>query len=146
MAGTYKRAGAASWGAIWKDERGHNLRKSTFVNISQPGKKEAQTRREAQAVADAYEAVHRGRILYTKQAELFRAAAGPSFDEQRALNKRLDVLRELGTAGGTARRMPTVREYLEEFRPTGGARNISNAKRCFDLFLDFLGRGGRHAA
>ena len=85
MAGTYKRAGAASWGAIWKDERGHNLRKSTFVNISQPGKKEAQTRREAQAVADAYEAVYKGRILYTKQAELFRATAGPSFDEQRVL-------------------------------------------------------------
>ena len=141
MAGTYKRAGAASWGAIWKDEREHNMRKSTFVNISQPGKKEAQTRREAQAVADAYEAVYKGRIPYTKQAEIFRATAGPSFDEHRALNKRLDVLRELGTAGGTARRMPTVKEYLNAYRLTGGEQNQLNAKRAFSLFLAFLGRG-----
>lgn len=140
MAGTYRRAGAASWGAIWKDERGHNMRKSTFVNISQPGKKEAQTRKEAQAVADGYEAVYKGRILYTKQAEIFRATAGPSFDEQRALNKRLDVLRELGTAGGTARKTPTVREYLEGYKPTGGERNHESIARAFSLFITHLGK------
>ncbi len=116
------------------------MRKSTFVNISQPGKKEAQTRREAQAVADGYEAVYRGHILYTKQAEIFRATAGPSFDEQRALNKRLDVLRELGSAAGTAHRMPTVREFLTTFTPKGKAQNVSNARRAYARFLEHLGR------
>ena len=53
-------------------------RKSTFVRVQQDGKK------EAQAVADGYEAVYRGRILYTKQAEIFRAAAGETAEEQKA--------------------------------------------------------------
>ena len=35
-------------------------------------------------MADGYEAVYRGRILYTKQAEIFRAAAGETAEEQKA--------------------------------------------------------------
>ncbi len=115
-------------------------RKSTFVRVQQDGKREAQTRKEAQAVADGYEAVYRGRILYTKQAEIFRAAAGETAEEQKALGKRLDVLRELGTAGGTARRMPTVREYLEGFKPRGGEQNTSNVRRALTLFVSYLGK------
>ena len=118
MAGLIKREGATSWVAIIKEnaDSRKQCRKSTFVRVQQDGKREAQTKKEAQAVADGYEAVYRGRILYTKQA----AAAGETAEEQKALGKRLDVLRELGTAGGTTRRMPTVREYPEGFKPRGG--------------------------
>lgn len=115
-------------------------RKSTFVRVQQDGKREAQTKKEAQAVADGYEAVYRGRILYTKQAEIFRAAAGETAEEQKALGKRLDVLRELGTAGGTTRKMPTVREYLEGFKPRGGEQNTSNTRRALTLFVSYLGK------
>lgn len=115
-------------------------RKSTFVRVRQEGKKEAQTRKEAQAVADGYEAVYRGRILYTAQADIFRRQAGPSAEEQKALGKRLDVLRELAAAGGTIRRMPTVKEYLNAFPMTGGEQNRLNAKRAFSQFLAHLGR------
>lgn len=142
MAGLIKRPGATSWVAIIKDaaDSRKQCRKSTFIPITQAGKKEAQTRKEAQAVADGYEAVYRGRILYTAQADIFRRQAGTSADEQRALNKRLDVLRELGSAGGTARKMPTVREFLTTFTPKGKAQNVSNAQRAYARFLEHLGR------
>ena len=143
MAGLIKRPGATSWVAIIKDaeDSRKQCRKSTFVPITQAGKKEAQTRKEAQAVADGYEAVYKGRILYTAQADIFRRQAGTSADEQRALNKRLDILRELGSAGGTARKMPTVREFLTTFTPKGKAQNVSNARRAYARFLEYLGRG-----
>lgn len=136
-----KRPGATSWVAIIKDAANSRkqCRKSTFIPITQAGKKEAQTRKEAQAVADGYEAVYRGRILYTEQADIFRRQAGTSADEQKALGKRLDVLRELGTAGGTARRMPTIREYFTAFKPGGKDKNVDNAKRAHSLFLEHLG-------
>lgn len=142
MAGLIKRPGATSWVAIIKDaaDSRKQCRKSTFVPITQAGKREAQTRKEAQAVADGYEAVYRGRILYTKQADTFRANAGTTADEQKALGKRLDVLRELGSAGGTARRMPTIREYLEGFKPRGGDQNTSNVRRALTLFVSYLGK------
>ena len=57
-------------------------RKSTFVRVQQDGKREAQTKKEAKAVADGYEAVYRGRILYTAQADIFRRQAGTTADEQ----------------------------------------------------------------
>ncbi|MCI6981239.1 MAG: tyrosine-type recombinase/integrase [Akkermansia muciniphila] len=142
MAGLIKRPGAASWVAIITEtaDSRKQCRKSTHIPVTQAGKKEAQTRKEAQSVADGYEAVYRGRILYSKQAELFRAAAGTTAEEQKALDRRLDILRELAAAGGTARRMPTVREYLEAFPMTGGEQNRLNAKRAFTQFLAHLGR------
>lgn len=115
-------------------------RKSTFVRVRQEGKKEATTRKEAQAVADGYEAVYRGRILHTAQADIFRRQAGPSADEQKALGKRLDVLRELAAAGGTARRMPTVREFFTTFTPKGKDQNVRNARRAYARLLKHLGR------
>ena len=140
MAGIYKQKDCKSYLALWKDDAGRNIRKSTFVPISQPGKREAQTRKEAQAIAEAYEAVYKGRILYTKQAELFRTLAGPTFDEQRALNKRLEILRELGSAGGTARKMPTIREFFNTFHPAGAHHNITAVKSVLARFVSFLGK------
>lgn len=86
MAGLIKREGATSWVAIIKEnaDSRKQCRKSTFVRVQQDGKREAQTKKEAQAVADGYEAVYRGRILHTKQAEIFRAAAGETAEEQKA--------------------------------------------------------------
>ena len=140
MAGIYKQKDCKSYLALWKDDAGRNVRKSTYVPVIQPGKREAQTRKEAQAIAEAYEAVYKGRILYTKQAELFRTLAGPTFDEQRALNKRLEILRELGSAGGTARKMPTIREFFNTFHPAGAHHNITAVKSVLARFVSFLGK------
>ncbi len=138
MAGLSKRPGTASWMAILTDtaDSRKQCRKSTFVRVRQEGKKEAQTRKEAQAVADGYEAVYRGRILYREQADIFRRQAGTTADEQKALGKRLDILRELGTA----RRMPTIREYFTTFTPKGKDQNVRNSRRAYARFLEYLGR------
>ncbi len=62
MAGLFKRPGTASGMAILTDtaDSRKQCRKSTFVRVQQDGKREAQTKKEAQAVADGYEAVYRG--------------------------------------------------------------------------------------
>lgn len=117
MAGVTKKAGRADWYAIWKVGR-QNVRKSTRVKIVQAGKTEKQTRKEAQAVADAMEALAKGNATLEKQMDALRAAAA---------------------ASGQACKMPLLKDYLESCKVNGGEQNRLNAQRACALFVQYMG-------
>lgn len=117
MAGVIKRAGRSDWYAVWKVGR-KNVKKSTHVKIKQAGKNEKQTRKEAQLVADGYEAVAKGDTI---------------------LEKQMDALRAVAAANGKACKMPLLKDHLEGFEPSGGEQNRLNAQRAFKLFVQHLG-------
>ncbi len=117
MAGVTKKAGRADWYAIWKVGR-QNVRKSTRVKIVQAGKTEKQTRKEAQAVADAMEALAKGNTTLEKQMDALRAAAA---------------------ASGQACKMPLLKDYLESCKVNGGEQNRLNAQRACALFVQYMG-------
>lgn len=51
----------------------------------------------------------------------------------------VDAIRSAGRALGAAGNMPSVEEYLQNFRPQAGEKTESNRRRCFRVFLEFLG-------
>lgn len=138
MATVYQQTGGASWSALWKVD-GRQVRKSTFIPVRQAGKKEAQTKKEAQAVAAVYEGVHKGRISLSAGGDALRAVARGDHDDQRALGKRLDVLRALASIGGAASKMPTVREYCAAFKSGGGVGHAKRVKSALARFCAVLG-------
>ena len=138
MATVYQQSGGASWSALWKVD-GRQVRKSTFIPVRQAGKKEAQTKKEAQAVAAVYEGVHKGRISLSAGGDALRAVARGDHDDQRALGKRLDVLRALASIGGAASKMPTVREYCAAFKSGGGVGHAKRVKSALARFCAVLG-------
>lgn len=51
----------------------------------------------------------------------------------------VDAIRSAGRAIGACGNMPSVEEYLTNYTPQASEKTESNRRRCFRVFLDFLG-------
>ncbi len=116
MASVIKRKGRQDWYACYY-VNGKLVRKSTGVKIKEVGYTAAQLKKLAQTQAERMEALARGDVLLDKQMDALRAAADAT--------------------GGT--KVPTLKDYLDNFDIAGGEQNRSNVTRAFQLFVEFLG-------
>lgn len=101
----------STWYAVWYTN-GKQIVKST--NVKAKGDKE---KKLAQAAADAMEQAAKGNIT---------------------MSAAMDALRKVSATVGFKTKIPTVKEYLTHYRPTGSESHISNVKRAIKLFCDFL--------
>lgn len=97
---------------------GKAVMKPTGVPVEQAGKTERQTRKEAQRQADAMESLAKGTSTIEAQIDALRAAAA---------------------ANGSAAKMPTVAEYLQDMNMTGSAKTVYGKQRTNKVFLEYLG-------
>lgn len=97
--------------AIWK-QKGKKVVATTGIKATKANKN------YAQVTADGMENVAKGKTPVEKAVE--------------ALRKTAEVM-------GMGTRMPTVKELLEEYTPSGGEKNAKNYKRATKRFIDFLG-------
>lgn len=116
MAGISKKEGRNVWYATFR-VNGKSFMKSTKVPITAPGEKPANLKARAQRQADSME----------------RLALGQS-----SLDKEVDALRAAAATGGAAAKMPSVRDYLNNFSMNCRESTQQNKKRAFELFLRFL--------
>lgn len=116
MASLEKREGRKSWYAVFY-VNGKKVRKGTGVNIKAVGYTAAQLKKMAQIQADRMEALARGDVMLDKQMDALRAAADAT--------------------GGA--KVPSLKDYLDNFDIAGGEQNRSNVKRAFQLFVAYLG-------
>lgn len=116
MASVIKRKGRKDWYACYY-VNGKPIRKSTGVKLKEAGYTSSQLKKLAQAQADRMEALERGEVR---------------------LDKQIDALRAASDATGGAK-VPTLKDYLENFKIAGGEQNRSNVKRAFNEFVSFLG-------
>lgn len=116
MASIIKRKGRQDWYACYY-VNGKLIRKSTGVKLKEAGYTAAQLKKLAQTQAERMEALARGDVLLDKQIDALRAAAD---------------------AAGNGK-VPSLVEYLNKFKISGGEQNRSNVIRAFKLFLNFLG-------
>lgn len=100
------------WFAVWR-ENGKKVVRST--KVSAKGKKEKML---AQVTADAMEKAAKGDNSVAKAVAAVRAAA---------------------SALGIGKSVPSVEQFLNDYKPGGREQNVKNARRTFRLFLDFLG-------
>lgn len=114
MAGIIKRG--RTWYATWK-ENGRAVQKSTGVRTSQPGISPARCKKLARVTA----------------CQMERAAKGET-----ATAAALDAVRRAAASCG-ADSVPSVRDWLERYAPTAGAKTETNRRRAFAAFLDFMG-------
>ncbi len=117
MAGIFKKKGKSAWYACWKTG-GKTIQRTTGVLIKQPGLSEKKTKQMAATVAEAME----------------RAAKGDV-----PVMKALDAVRNAACLSGSGMKIPSVRDYLENFNFTGAEKHRLEQKRVFKLFLDSLG-------
>lgn len=110
MASIKKRS--KTWYAVWYQD-GKTLCKTTGIRV-----KDTTSRKLAQCTADAMEAAAKGGA---------------------ALSRALDSVRSAAAISGMVKLMPSIREYLLGYKPSGGCSHISNVKRAIRTFLDFLG-------
>lgn len=101
-----------TWYAVWYNN-GKAVCKST--NIKVKGDKE---KKLAQNTADTMEQAAKGNIT---------------------MHEAMDALRKVSTTLGMKNKLPTVREYLESYKPTGSESHCNNIKRAVRLFLDYIG-------
>lgn len=107
----YLKLRGNKWYAVWT-HNGKKVVKATGIDATTKANKKL-----AQATADAMEAAAVGSVT---------------------LNKALDAVRLAADALGMGKSIPTVHDYLSNYKPAGGVKNASNHKRAIALFLDFL--------
>lgn len=117
MAGLVQRNG--KWHAVIR-VNGVQKRFSTGVPVEQKGRRAAQLRAEAQQKADVLEQRARGTMNHSAA---------------------LDALRSVERINGAGGSMPTVREYLTEYRGQATESTEHNRKRAVKMFLEYLGTG-----
>ena len=101
------------WYAAWVDG-GKTIRKATGIYVKGNAEKKL-----AQATADAME-----------------AAAKQSTN----LSTALDAVRTAAATLGCAGKVPSIKEYLENYTVTGSDSNKRSYQRAISIFLDFLGQ------
>ena len=99
------------WFAVWR-EGGKKVVRSTKVQAK--GKKEQKL---AQVTAEAMEAAAKGGCL----------------------SKALQAVRAVAETMGIGGEVPSVHDYLTDFKPGGKEQNASNYRRAARVFLEFLG-------
>lgn len=107
----YLKLRGNKWYAVWT-QNGKKIVKATSIDATTKANKKL-----AQATADAMEAAAVGNV---------------------SLNKALDAVRLAANALGIGKSLPTVYDYLSNYKPAGGVKNASNHKRAISLFLDFI--------
>lgn len=100
------------WYAVWYTN-GKQVVKTT--NVKAKGEKE---KKLAQTAADAMEQAARGNIT---------------------ISAAMDALRKVSATVGFKTKIPTVKEYLTHYKPTGSESHVGNVKRAIGLFIDHLG-------
>lgn len=100
-----------TWYAVWY-QNGKQIARTT--NLPVKGPKE---RKLAQNAADAMESLAKGNVL---------------------VSSAVDSLRKVAESIGASPAMPTVKEYLQDYKPAGRENNQSNYKRASSVFLEFL--------
>ena len=101
-----------TWYAVWT-QNGKQVVRTT--NIKAKGAKE---KKLAQNTADAMEATAKGNM---------------------AVSSAVDSIRKAAETLGMASTMPTVKEYLLNYEPSGREHNKRNCKRAISIFLDVIG-------
>ena len=101
-----------TWYAVWT-QNGKQVVRTT--NIKAKGAKE---KKLAQTTADAMEATAKGNM---------------------AVSSAVDSIRKAAETLGMASTMPTVKEYLLNYEPSGREHNKRNCKRAISIFLDVIG-------
>lgn len=109
----YLKERKGKWYACWK-ENGKLMVKATGLPV-----KNAATKKAAQQMADALADAAKGAVT---------------------LDRAIDSIRLAAERAGVGSRMPTVKEYLDNYEPySRGQSAISNYKRARRLFYDCLG-------
>lgn len=100
-----------TWYAVWY-QNGRQIARTTNVQAKGPKEKKL-----AQNAADAMESLAKGNIL---------------------VSSAVNSLRKVAESIGVSASMPSVKEYLEDYKPAGRESNQSNYKRAVSIFLNFL--------
>lgn len=100
-----------TWYAVWY-QNGKQIARTTNVPVKGP-----KERKLAQNAADAMESLAKGNVL---------------------VSSAVDSLRKVAESIGVSPAMPTVKEYLQDYKPAGRENNQSNYKRASSVFLKFL--------
>lgn len=100
------------WYAVWM-QNGRRVVKSTKVAVGTANEKKL-----AQTVADAMQQASLGEV---------------------GIDAALDAVRNAAALAGHARRLPSVREYLLDYKPYASDRHVSNYNRAVKLFLNYIG-------
>ena len=100
------------WIAVWK-EHGKNIRKTTGISVKGNAEKKL-----AQITADAMEAAAK---------------------ETTNLTTALDAVRNAAATLGEAAKIPSIKEYLENFKATGTLSNKRNYQRATKRLIAYLG-------
>lgn len=107
----YLKLRGNKWYAVWT-YNGKKVVKATGIEATSKTNKKL-----AQATANAMEAAALGSVT---------------------LSRALDAVRLVADTLGMNNSMPTVYDYLANYKPAGGVKNASNHKRAISLFLDFI--------
>lgn len=114
---TSKRGNGRIWYAVWKQD-GKNKIMSTGIPVAgDDTMTRAQAKVAAALWANQQEDLAKGRTVWSRAADSFR---------------------KMAQANKMGAKMPTVREYLTDFKGLAGAKTESNRKRAFKVFLEWL--------
>lgn len=102
----------STWYAMWYENGKHIMR---TTNIKAKGEKE---KKLAQNAADAMEQAAKGNI---------------------SVSQAVGALRKIASTLGLASKVPTVQEYLTNYKPKGSHSHVQSIMRAIDRFLDYLG-------
>lgn len=114
MAGIIKRG--RMWYATWKQD-GRAVQVKTGVRVKEDGISPARCKELARAAACQLERARKGETTVTRAVDAVRRAV----------------------ASCGADSVPSVRDWLEKYTPTAGAKTEQNRRRAFAAFLDFMG-------
>ena len=101
-----------TWYAVWYENNRQIMR---TTNIKANGEKE---KRLAQNAADTMEQTAKGNIT---------------------VSQAVDALKQIACTLGMSRKIPSVLEYLNDYKPTGSDSHRKNVIKAIDMFLDYLG-------
>ena len=101
-----------TWYAVWYENNKQIMR---TTNIKANGEKE---RRLAQNAADTMEQTSKGNIT---------------------VSSAVDALKKIACSLGMSKKIPSVLEYFNAYKPTGSESHRKNVIKAIDMFLDYLG-------
>lgn len=106
-----------TWFAKWRDADGKEIVKSTKVKLKPTdGMKSSDAKKLAQLTADNMERAAKGNV------------------------GKAQALQAVRSAFSMADKVPSVKEYLDNYRSTGKQKYSDGQKRAFKVFLEFLGK------
>ena len=106
-----------TWFAKWRDADGKEIVKSTKVKLKPTdGMKSSDAKKLAQLTADNMERAAKGNV------------------------GKAQALQAVRSAFSMADKVPSVKEYLDNYQSTGKQKYSDGQKRAFKVFLEFLGK------